>query len=479
MFLRLLGLCYLTAFVSLYYQIEGLYSTNGILPISRFLEAVTSNLPDNRYLSVPTIFWLDASDRWLHGAALTGALFSLLLTFGFIPFLSNLAALAIYLSFVVVGQNFLSFQWDSLLLETGFLAIFVSPLCLNSSLDDEAEPHPLGLYLLYWLLFRLMFGSGSVKLLSNDPTWANLTALDYHFETQPIPNAVAYYFHQLSPLFHKFCTATTLFIELIVPFFIFAPRVFRHLAGIALIFLQLLIILTGNYAFFNLLTIALSVLLFDDRFFAHFLPANLKLLVAPESFRQFPLLQHLLMWPAFLVLLSLSVTTFFRGTIPPALIPVAVQEAVNTLRPLRLVNNYGLFAVMTTTRPEIIVQGSNDGENWLDYEFKWKIGDLKTRPPQVAPHQPRLDWQIWFAALGRAQENVWFLRLLEELLKGTPSVVKLLKTNPFPDSPPKKIRAELYQYHFTTFDEKRQSGNWWKREYLRSYVPAVSLKQAE
>ena len=478
LFLRLLGVIYLIAFVSLWTQISGLIGGNGILPAGEYLETVRERIGPERYRLLPTLCWLNSSDGFLHFLCGGGTLLSVLLILGVTPIPVSIGLWAFYLSLTTVGQDFLSFQWDILLLETGFLAIFFAPLQITPRFSRESPPSPTVLWLLRWLLFRLMFASGVVKLMSGDETWHNLTALNYHYETQPLPTWIGWYAHQLPEWFQKMSVVGMFAIELAVPFLIFAPRRLRFLACGALIALQLLIIATGNYCFFNLIAIALCILLLDDAFLRRFCPKRiLAWFKAPRSFIAGPRRQGV--WVAALMVIVLLVSGILMAEIflqYPNL-PKPAQRMLSLAAPFRTINSYGLFRVMTTSRPEIIVEGSRDGETWVEYPFKWKAGDLKRLPRWVAPHQPRLDWQMWFAALrGNYRNTPWFINFMVRLLQGSPEVLALLEKNPFPDSPPRYIRAVLYDYHFTDLATKRTEGTWWRRKRKGLYLSPVSLR---
>jgi hypothetical protein len=331
-----------------------------------------------------------------------------------------------------------------------------------------------------------MFSSGCAKLLSGDSTWRNLSALAYHFETQPLPTWIGWYYAQSSFAFQKFSCFIVLAIEIVAPFLMFAPRRIRFFGCAAIVFLQILIMLTGNYTFFNFLAIALCLLLLDDFVLKKFLPANLCHRFATSTVQRFNNLtaQHFqqIKWPraltiplaAIFIAISLFQIVAIFGARSSLLFPVAVAD--EWLQPFRTVNSYGLFAVMITERREIIVEGSDDGTNWLAYEFKYKPGDVNRRPGFIEPFQPRLDWQMWFAALGNVQQNPWFGNFCERLLQGSPEVLALLAKNPFPDKP-RFIRAEFYEYHFTNFAERRATGAWWKRKPIGEYLPPVSLNE--
>ena len=470
LFLRGLGCIYLIAFLSLWVQIHGLIGSNGISPAEQYLEAVRQQIGTEGYYLVPTLFWLNPSDIFLHFLCAGGVLLSLVLIVGFFPTFTLAGLWVFYLSLVTVGQAFLSFQWDVLLLEAGFLAIFFAPLQLRETFTRASQPSTAFLWLLRWLLFRLIFASGFVKLAS-DEVWRNLTALNFHYETQPLPTSLGWYVHQLPEGFQKASVIGMFAAELVVPFVIFAPRRLRTIGCIGLVGLQMLIILTGNYCFFNLLTIALCLLLIDDVTWKglltkRFMPAIRFIEQPPRRYKRICIAS------VATLLLLLSGIRFggqlFRETRFPDVAWIA---------PFRSVNTYGLFADMTESRPEIIVEGSNDRITWETYQFRWKPGDLTVAPKWVAPHQPRLDWQMWFAALqGSYQRTPWFLNFMGALLQGKPKVLQLLADNPFPDTPPRYIRATLYDYRFTDLATKRSEGTWWHREWKSIYCPAISLR---
>lgn len=485
LFLRLLGVVYFVAFLSLSTQVTGLVGAHGILPAHNLLRQATSAFGSERYHMFPTLVWLDSSDFFLRFLARGGAALSVLVVFDVSTAPVLVVLWAFYLSLVAVGGDFMSFQWDILLLETGFLAIFFAPwqwigAPWKRGIRAESPPSTAVLWLLRWLLFRLLFLSGAVKLLSGDSAWRNLTALDYHYWTQPLPTAVAWYMAQLPDWFQKASVAAVFGFELLVPFLIFLPRRLR-LAGAALaVIFQALIALTGNYCFFNLLTVTLCVLLLDDAALRRVFPLWPSRLAerisggvehrAPSRLRR-------------AVIAALAVIILFATSARMAQrfgaagwIPDAADRALDGLAPLYLANNYGLFAVMTTSRLEIQVEGSNDGVTWLAYEFKYKPGDVRRRPRWVEPFQPRLDWQMWFAALGSYQQSPWFVNFMVRLLQGSPEVLALLARNPFPGAPPRYVRAMVYDYHFTTFAERRATGAWWRREPKGLYFPVASLR---
>jgi hypothetical protein len=372
---------------------------------------------------------------------------------------------------VTVGQDFLGFQWDGLLLETGLLAVFLAPPGLRPRLPTE-DPVPLpALWLLRVLLFRLMFTSGAVKLKSGDPLWRGLAALRVHYETQPLPTWIGWFVHHLPARLHTMSTAAMFAVELLVPFLIFGPRPLRLAACVLMAGLQAMIAATGNYGFFNLLAVVLCLLLLDDQVF-------------PTSWREWmggPLAAgSWTSWGSLAVAplaLVAAVTTSIQIASAVGLQvrwPRPMGALYRTLQPFRSFNPYGLFAVMTPTRPEILIEGSRDFANWTSYEFRWKPGDLRRRPGFVAPHMPRLDWQMWFAALGSCEDSPWFQAFLARLAEGSPPVVGLLARNPFPDGPPRYIRTTLYDYHFTDVKTLRAEGTWWRRTPIGPFCPTLT-----
>jgi predicted DCC family thiol-disulfide oxidoreductase YuxK len=468
-FLRLIGAVYLIAFASFWMQVDGLVGSNGILPSGAWLDAIRDRFGAEAYRLFPTLCWLNPTDWFLHLLCGGGILMSILLIAGIAPALCLALLWAFYLSLSVCGQVFMNFQWDYLLLEAGFLSIFLAPLRLLPSFRRETRITPQAHFLLCWLLFRLMFMSGIVKLTSGDESWWNLTALRYHYETQPLPTPLGWLFHQAPGWFQAASIVTVFAIEIGAPLLLFAPRRLRLIGVTALIALQLLIALTGNYCFFNLLTIALCLLFIDDY-------------VWPRYRTQQTIRPGGICWPEWLMIPLTAFVLICSGPLlwdaffPEAGWPPLLDEAYAYVEPFRSLNGYGLFRVMTKTRPEIIVEGSDDGVTWQPYEFKYKAGDVQRAPPIVAPHQPRLDWQMWFAALDDVRREPWFMNFLARLLQGSRPVLQLLKDNPFGGSPPRYVRARLFQYHFTDFRERKETGAWWKRGDEEVYCPPASLR---
>jgi lipase maturation factor 1 len=471
LFLRLIGVVYLLAFVSYWVQLPGLNGAKGILPAAEFFDRVREILGNAGFLQFPSVCWLGAGDPALYSWCAAGILAAIVLIVGFMPLPCLIFLWFDYLSLTVAGQLFYQYQWDVLLLEAGFMSIFLAPLVLR--LGTAANPPRAARFLIVWLLFRLIFASGVVKLTSGDPAWANGSALEYHYFTQPLPTPLAWFAQQLPASWQSVSLWTMFAIELVLPFFLFGPRRVRLFATGAIAMLQLLIALTGNYGFFNLLTLVLCLICMDDAVWRQLRPAKWPL--ARERHRPARFLPRKLVFAATLAIVLLSLVPLaaaFRRPMP-VLAPLAiVYEAVT---PFRTINGYGLFAVMTKERKEILVQGSEDGVTWKAYTFRFKPGDPRRAPPWVAPYMPRLDWQMWFVALGTAEQNPWFLRFLERLLEGSSTVSDLLEQNPFENNPPRFLRALSDRYTFTTITEGRRTGLWWNVEPAATYFPAVSL----
>ncbi|PTL83099.1 lipase maturation factor family protein [Vitiosangium sp. GDMCC 1.1324] len=466
-FLRALGGIYLIAFTSLGRQVRGLYGSRGILPMRDLLTSPRLKaLGRDRFLQLPSLFWLDASDKTLVRGIRAGQALSLAVMLGLAPQAALTGLWALYLSYVSAGREFLSFQWDVLLLEMGLLGILSAPAGLRPG-PGRSEPSAAQVALWRALVFRLYFGSGVSKLESGDETWRKLTACDYYYETEPLPNRGGYYAHHLPERVQKLSTLTVLALETVGPFLAFAPRPLR-LAGFWLFSgLQGVLIATGNYGFFNVQALVLGLWLLDDA-------ALRRLLPSPPPAKPRPLWRMLGAWLPAMPLLALGANEILaRFDRTRRLSPRWLDRLEMRARPLRIVNPYGLFAVMTVRRPEISVEGSDDGETWSEYTFRYKVSDPTRAPRQVAPHQPRVDWQMWFAAL--SSPPIWVLALLLRLLEGAPDVLKLFARNPFPEHPPRYIRAVLYDYRMTDLETRRRTGAWWTRERVGLYLPPLSL----
>ncbi len=460
--LRGLGIVYVVAFTSLKRQVLGLYGARGILPIQshlRDIDRAVSAVADDqgvdhrriwwrRFRLVPSLLWLDASDSGLKRLCTVGQISGAALALGIGGRLAAACAWGAYLSFVSVGRDFLRFQWDVLLLEAGLQAALGRPRRLLTRL----------------LAFRLQFESGIAKLASRDPTWRDLSACCYHQETQPLPTPLGWYAHHLPRPLHKAATATTLVVECAVPFLAFGPRRLRQPAFAILTGFQGLIALTGNYAFFNWLTAVLNLALVERS------PSADLSRGGHRAWRTAAAIVETVVAAPILVLGVADLVSRLR---PDDGRPEPLRQLVEAAAPFHVASSYGLFSAMTTERPEIVLEGSDDGESWSEYGFRYKPGDVTRAPRWVAPHQPRLDWQMWFAALGYPPS--WFPRLLARLLEGSPEVLALLERNPFPARPPRFVRALLYDYKVTDLRAHRQTGSWWARTRLGIYFPASTL----
>lgn len=461
LFLRGLGLVFAVAFVSLGVQLPGLIGSGGMLPAEELVARVGQ--AGVGWAQFPSVFRLGASDPVLQAGWLAGALAGLLAAAGVLQAPALLLAWMLYLSFCSIGGPFLSFQWDALLLEAGLLGVLAASW--RPWVRGPGQSHPaVARWLLWWLLFRLMFASGVVKLASGDPSWAGLTALGHHFETQPLPLAAAWWAHHLPDLAHMSMTVGMFALELVLPFAIFLPRRCRLAAAAGLTALQAGIVLTGNYGFFNLLSLLLVLLLVDDH-----------TLRRPAALARLPAWRCGLCVTVALPLVLLSTTALLGQLrlLPPGGRPRPLAEAI---APFRAVNSYGLFAVMTRERREITLEGSADGVEWKPYVFRWKPGDPLRAPGFAGPHMPRLDWQMWFAALGTVRQNPWFIAFGHRLLTGSPEVAALLESNPFPETPPRYIRARIQRYRFSSPEEKSATGVWWVTGPATTYLPPVSLE---
>lgn len=459
LFLRMLALIYLAAFISTALEIQGLVGAGGILPAADYLARLQS-VGGFNWLRFPTVFWVDAGDTTLLAAAYAGCVFAILLLVGYRPLLSTIVLFVLYLSLFRVGQMFFNFQWDYLLLETGFLAIFLT-----------AGPSRLLIFLFHWLLFRLRFLSGLSKILSEDPAWRGLTTLNHYFETQPLPHMGSWYAHQLPEALLKAGTGLTLVMELLVPFFIFLPRPFRIFAALSTILLQLLIIATSNHNFLNLLTIALCLFLLDDRAIQGVVPRWVSGQLAPRPsglLRRVPLILS-----AAMLVVSSSVNAWLFIADDRQL---AANSPVNWVQAWGLGNVYHVFPTMQTERHELIIEGSHDGKDWERYRFRYKPNSPMEKPGFIVPLHPRLDWMIWFIPPQHPAMRPWFDRFMWRLQQNADAVTGLLAENPFADAPPRYLRVLSYRYRFTTPEERARSGRIWHAEFLGQF-PQVPRRQ--
>jgi Lipase maturation factor len=471
--LRLLGLVYFIAFLSLANQVLPLIGKDGLLPAELFLRQVVryygSSL--NGFLQLPSLFWISASDPFLVAMAWLGVALSLLVLLG----LANAVLLGtlwlLYLSFLPVGQDWYSYGWEIQLLETGFLAIFLCPLLDWRPFPRRPPPTPV-IWLFRWLIFRIMLGAGLIKI-RGDSCWRDLTCLVYHYETQPIPNPLSRTLHFMPKWFHVLGALWNHVNELIVPWFAFWPRQARHIAGCLLVSFQVILILSGNLSFLNWLTIVPALACFDDSFLGRILPRRL-VRRASQAREQAQMSRSQRVLVPALVLLVAALSIF------PIVNMLSSHQAMNTsFNRLYLVNTYGAFGSVGKQRDEIIFEGTDDAviseqTQWKEYEFKCKPGDPLRRPCIISPYHYRLDWQIWFAAMSSPDQYPWTLHLVWKLLHNDARTLSLLANNPFPAAPPSYIRAQLYRYRFAPPGDP--SGAWWKRQQVRGWLPALSAQ---
>ncbi|MCP3981582.1 MAG: lipase maturation factor family protein [bacterium] len=491
LFLRCLGGVFLVALLSLWVQIIPLVGESGILPAADFFDRARDALGSDAVRRVPTLLWLADSDAALHGLCAAGTLLSLLLVAGVAQLPCLVLLWAIYLSLCQAGQVFLGFQWDALLLETALLSCFFAPAGIRPRAPASESPVPRsGLWLLRLLVFKLMLLSGAVKLVSMDETWWRLTALDHHYFTQPIPVWTAWYAHHLPGWMQKFSVCVMFAIEIGVPFLIFCGRRARAVACLLLILLQVLIAASGNFGFFNLLTAVLCLALLDDRALTRFF--NREPALAPPGASAARRTLRRLRAIGAIALVLVSALTFVEEMVRSAprqgfdgwvggvfrggawVVDRARPRVLTWTDPFRSINGYGLFRAMTTSRPEIVVEGSLDGREWAEYDFRWKPGAVERRPARVSPHMPRLDWQMWFAALNPQRASHWLQGLIRELFEASPDVLSLLDADPFGGARPEYLRLVVYDYRFSTPAERRESGAWWWRQNRRELTGTLS-----
>ncbi|MFP2911773.1 lipase maturation factor family protein [Pyxidicoccus sp. 3LFB2] len=476
-YLRGLGLVFCFAFASLLPQLPELVGPQGLSPASALLDWARESLGGTeRVLRLPTLLWLTGADTWaLRGVTLLGLLCGALVMLDVAPRYALVGAWVAYLSIITVGGEFLRFQWDVLLLESALVSL---PLASGHLWPPRVavEPRRGAVLLVRFLLFRLMLLSGLVKLLSGDPTWRDFTALEYHYWTQPLPNPLAYFAHQLPAGLQRASSVAMFVIELVVPFFLFGPRRLRLAAAALLALLQVGILVTGSYGFFNLLTLVLCIAALDDGALEALslrVPVTRTRAEAPRSrwatgaFAMFAL--------AYAVLaLAQDSRRVFQWN-PPA----PVSTVLGAMGPFGSINTYGLFAVMTTKREEVVIEGSDDGQTWSEYLLRWRPGPVDERPRVAAPHMPRLDWQLWFAALSTCRDNPWLLRLQDALLRGEPGVRDFFREGTLPASPPRYVRTRRFDYRFTDLATLRATGAWWTRRELGPYCPALTLEAGQ
>ena len=457
--LRALGLIFLSAFYSLAFQITGLNGPNGILPAAEYLSELREAVgPVKALWYAPTLFWLGSSDGALMAIVLLGAAASILLTLNVAPRACTAIALVCFLSFVGAAQDFASYQSDGMLLEAAFISVFLAPAGLRPRLGEKTPPPRLAVFLLIWEWFRIYFESGVVKILSGDPQWRSLTAMDHYYENGPLPSWVGWYVQQWLPHgFHAATVVLTFVIELGLVLLAFGPRRARIASFLLVSPFQAAIILTANYAFLNYIVLCLGVLLLDDQFLKR---PQISAPVETNHVRTVIL--------AWILYATIVLAPGLSHRLPRPLVWPAIA-----LEPFRIANRYGLFAVMTEDRYEIEFQGSRDGKTWTPYPFRYKPQDPLKAPGIYAPYQPRFEWNLWFASLGEWRGYPWVVRTEMRLLEGSPQVLRLFAKDPFDGTPPAYVRAVKWQYWFTTPEEKRQTGAWWRRDLLGLYAPAL------
>ena len=456
-FQRGLALVYLIAFFVAARQFVPLLGEHGLLPVPRFVAEVP-------FRASPSLFFFAPRDSAFTVGAWLGVVLSLVALSGlsekrgWLLSASTWGAMwVLYLSFVNVGQIFYGFGWETMLLEAGFLAIFMG--------SEKTAPSRIPIYLVRWMLFRVMFGAGLIKI-RGDSCWRDLTCLFYHYETQPLPNPLSWYFHWLPKGVHRFGVLFNHFAELVVPFAYFAPQPIAAVAGLVTIYFHLWLMASGNFSFLGLLTMVLATATFDDRFLRRLLRIVPRPTLPPQRVHR----------TAVAVLAVVVIVLSVR----PVVNLLSPRQAMNTsYDPLHLVNTYGAFGSITRPRYQVIVFGASGDagtvNRWREYSFKAGPGDVKRRPPQVAPYHERLDWLMWFCGFSSWYQEPWFANLMAKLLQNDPKTLSLMGPNPFPDKPPRFVRALLYEYRFTTPEERRKTGEWWVRELRGEYFPIVSL----
>jgi|HubBroStandDraft_4_1064222.scaffolds.fasta_scaffold11523_3 hypothetical protein len=520
LFLRAMGLIYFSAFFSLIFQIRGLIGREGILPASDYLQAVEHSFGHARFWFAPTLLWFSSGPQMLMVLCWAGVVASLLLALNVWPRGTLGICLVCFLSFVSAAGDFSGYQSDGMLLEAGFIALFFAPPGFRPGLGAKWPPSRASLFLLQWEWFRIYFESGMVKIASGEPQWRQMTAMDEYYQNGPLPTWVGWYVQHLPHWFHASTAYCTLALELGLVWMLFLPRRWRIVCFFIATAWQIGIILTANYTFLNYLVLALGFLLLDDRVLLHCLPQRWKkppldhtamdradvtrpatatpteadssstwreVADQPTKASRFEdggeenwrdlFRQQLAVLKRSLVAIMLG-WVFYATAVelvwivfPTLKLPTTPVEA---LEPFRIANRYGLFAVMTRGRYEIEFQGSQDGQNWQPYPFRYKPQDPSQPPGIYAPYQPRFDWNLWFASLGSWREYPIVINTEVRLLSTDPDVLALFAGNPFPQEPPRQVRAVLWQYWFTTATEKSKSGLWWRREFRGLYAPTLT-----
>jgi hypothetical protein len=472
--LRLLGIIYALAFLVAANQILPLIGSHGLLPLDNFIPQVRAALGGSlgAFFRLPSIFWFNHSDSVLVVAAWIGFTLSCIVACGYANAILLAIVWALYMSFVHIGQDWYGYGWEVQLLETGFLAIFLCPL-LDPRPFPKRPPPLVVIWLFRWLAFRIMFGAGMIKI-RGDESWRNLTALYYHFETQPIPNGLSRWFHFLPAGVLKAGTLFNHLAELVAPWFIFWPRIARVIAGTIIVAFQFTIFVGGNLSFLNWLTILPALACFDDRLWAKILPRRLT--VRANWARETTIISRHMRAASWVLAVIVAVLS-----LQPTLNLFSSHQIMNTsFDPLDLVNTYGAFGSVGKERYNVVFEGTSEDfpnePDWKPYLYKGLPVALNERPPQIAPYHLRLDWQMWFAAMGSPNEYPWTLNLIWKLLHNDPGTLGLFRSNPFPGQPPRYVRAVLYRYSFV---RPNPQGLWWKRERLGLWLPPVSVDTPE
>jgi lipase maturation factor len=484
LFLRALGLIYFSAFFSFVFQIRGLIGPQGILPANEYLRAVGHSLGALRaFWFAPTLLWFSAGGHMLAVLCWVGMIASLLVVVNLWPRGMLFVCFVCFLSFVSAAQDFSGYQSDGMLLEAGFISLFFAPPGFRPALGRSAPPSRASLFLLQWEWFRIYFESGVAKIAGGDPEWRNFTAMDEYYQNGPLPTWIGWYVQHLPHSFHAFTVGATLVLELGLVWMLFMPRRWRLVCFFIVTPWEIGVIVTANYTFLNYLVLVLGFLLLDDRICERFLPGRSARAFTPAAsleVNKAEVRRHGRLKSAFHVaeicVAAVMLSWIFYATTAQLLwmfsIPLPTSP-VAALEPFRIANRYGLFGVMTRGRYEIEFQGSDDGENWTAYPFRFKPQELGKAPGIYAPYQPRFDWNLWFASLGSWREYPIVPRTEVSLLSNDRVVLALFAGNPFPNHPPKQVRAVLWQYWFTALAEKRATGRWWRREYVSLFAPTI------
>jgi hypothetical protein len=486
-FLRALGLIYYSAFFSLVFQIRGLIGPHGILPAGEYLQALAERFGHASYWYAPTLLWLSSGSHMVTGICWAGMIASALLVLNIWPRGMLMICFVCFLSFVSAAQDFSAYQSDGMLLEAGFIALFFAPAGFRPGWGEESRPSRASLFLLVWEGFRIYFESGVAKIMGGDPQWRNFTALDEYYQNGPLPTWIGWYMQHWPHWFHAATAFGTLALELGLVWMMFLPRRLRILCFLIVTPWQIGIILSANYTFLNYLVLALGFLLLDDQFLPRYLPRFLKAsylstkeakpLAAPILEDKWRKKLREQLSALRLAVTAVMLTWIFHATLVEMVRMVkpwpASSMLVSALEPFRIANRFGLFGMMTRGRYEIEFQGSDNGQTWLVYPFRFKPQNPSKAPGIYAPYQPRFDWNLWFASLSSWRQEPIVVRTEQSLLRDDADVLQLFSGNPFPHAPPRQVRAVIWQYWFTTPAEKRAQGLWWKRQQLGLYAPTL------